>query len=170
MKIHNIIALILFYSRLIKAKPVIYKEYPISENLIVSFCEFTNPKDYLLDLERLKIIPDPPIRGKEVTIEASGTLKEDILLGSYALLKAKYEFIPLISVKEDLCEQAKRIDIRCPIRKGYFSVNQTFFIPKNIIPGKYIVLSDVMTEKNQRIACFSISVVFGSRIFVNNNS
>lgn len=106
MKIHNVIIIIVFfYIDFIKTRIIIHKESIILKKSLVSFCEFTDPTKYLFKLESLIITPNPPIRGKNMTIEASGTLKEGFCVGSYANLKIKYQFIPLINIQEDLCTQ-----------------------------------------------------------------
>ncbi|KAG5518554.1 hypothetical protein PMAC_002950 [Pneumocystis sp. 'macacae'] len=106
MKIRNVITIIIFfYIDFVKTRIIIHQKKIILEESLVSFCKFTNPENYLLELKSLIITPNPPVQGKNITIEASGILKKGFSEGSYALLKVKYEFIPLISVQEDLCTQ-----------------------------------------------------------------
>ncbi|KAG4300583.1 hypothetical protein PCANB_002996 [Pneumocystis canis] len=170
MKIHNITTLIIFfYISFINSRFLIYKKNIFSKSLLISYCKFTNPANYLFKLNSLEITPNPPIQGKNVTIKISGTLKEDILIGSYDILKVKYEFLQLFNHREDLCTQVKKINLKCPIEKGNIYLKKMFFIPQGIFPGRYVVSSDIMTEKNQRIACFSIDIVFKSQAIINTN-
>lgn len=73
-------------------------------------------------------------RGKNLTIEASGTLAEDIEDGAYVFLVVKYGFITLINQKADLCEQIKNVDLDCPLKEGLTSLTKIVGLPNEIPP------------------------------------
>lgn len=70
--------------------------------------------------------------GKELVIEASGTVFEDIEEGAYVVLQVKYGLIRLITTKADLCEQIKNVGMECPIKKGPLTLTKSVELPKEI--------------------------------------
>lgn len=53
-----------------------------------------------------------------------------------------------------------RIDIECPIGKGYMEIVKEVDIPRQVPPGKYTVLADVNTKDKRSITCLEATVVF----------
>lgn len=53
-----------------------------------------------------------------------------------------------------------RIDIECPLKKGYMEIFKEVDLPKVIPPGKYTVLADVKTVDQEEITCMNAEVVF----------
>jgi len=53
-----------------------------------------------------------------------------------------------------------RIDIECPIKKGYMEVHKEVNIPRQVPPGKYTVLADAKTKDDRAITCMEATVVF----------
>jgi len=59
-----------------------------------------------------------------------------------------------------LCEQADKVDLKCPLKKGEMTLSKTVQLPKEIPPGKYTVLADVYTKDNEKITCLTATVFF----------
>ncbi len=72
--------------------------------------------------------------GKNLTIEAKGTLSEDIKDGATVHLQVKYGLIRLINQEADLCKQVKNVDLECPLKKGETNMTKTVELPKQIPP------------------------------------
>jgi hypothetical protein len=72
--------------------------------------------------------------GKTLTIEALGTVQEDIEEGAYVVLQVKYGLIRLVNTKADLCEQVKNVDMECPIKKGKTKIIKDVDLPNEIPP------------------------------------
>lgn len=53
-----------------------------------------------------------------------------------------------------------RIDIECPIKKGYMEISKEVNIPRQVPPGKYTVLADVNTKDKRAITCMEATIVF----------
>ncbi|EMR09803.1 hypothetical protein PNEG_01984 [Pneumocystis murina B123] len=144
------------------------------ERSIISFCPYTNPETYILQIKSLKIIPNPPQRGSQFIVEGQGTLNEDVLVGSYVLLSVTYGIIPILNMRIDLCEQTRKVQFPCPISKGEYQATREFYIPSSIFPGRYIIKADAFLENNKRIACFIVDITFIPKFFLkqlyfNNN-
>ncbi len=74
------------------------------------------------------------VRGANLTIQATGTVKEDIEDGAYVKLQVKYGYIKLIDTTVDLCEEIKNVDLECPIQKGRISIVKEVELPREIPP------------------------------------
>lgn len=72
--------------------------------------------------------------GANLTIEAVGTLLQDVGEGAYVDLQVKYGIIKLLTTQADLCEQVSNVDLKCPIKKGQVTITKDVEIPKQI-PG-----------------------------------
>ena len=73
-------------------------------------------------------------RGSTLTIEAAGTLLEDVGEGAYVVLQVKYGLIRLVNTEADLCEQVSNVDLTCPIKKGKTTIVKDVELPKEIPP------------------------------------
>jgi len=125
----------------------------------LQFCQDTSESDILI-IEHVNLTPNPPQAGTTLTIEAAGTLTEDVEEGAYVNLQVKYGLIRLINQRADLCEQVKNVDLECPIKKGETALTKDVNLPEEIPPGKYTVLADVYTKDDRKITCLTATVVF----------
>ena len=75
-----------------------------------------------------------------MTIEAVGTLLEDIEDKAYVILQVKYGLIRLVNTQADLCEQVSNVDLECPIKKGKTTITKDVELPKEIPPVSKIPL------------------------------
>ncbi|CAG8786050.1 36874_t:CDS:2, partial [Racocetra persica] len=116
--------------------------------------------DDILQLEYLKITPDPPEKGHELHISAVGYLSERVMEGSYINLIVKFGMIKLLQKRLDLCEQVEKVDKTCPLEEGKQTLEHTVELPKEIPPGKYFVDVQVYTPDNRRIACLKATAAF----------
>jgi len=122
----------------------------------------------LVQIESVDLSPNPPKAGKELVINAKGTVKEKIEEGAYVLLTVKYGLIRLISTKADLCEEVGNVDLKCPLEAGEMEVSKKVDLPAEIPPGKYTVLADVYTADDVQITCLTATVSFNRGSFFNN--
>ncbi|GAM21991.1 hypothetical protein SAMD00019534_051660 [Acytostelium subglobosum LB1] len=104
------------------------------------------------------ITPDPPIKGQEIVVSASGTLSETVT-GGTAHMTVKYGFITVLNKQENLCD-IPNSPYPCPIAAGPYSRTVNATIPGNVPGGSYkinVVLND---ENNAEIACIDVAVKF----------
>lgn len=99
----------------------------------VQICSLS-PSEDLIDIKYIDLTPNPPQAGKNLTIDAVGTLKVDIEEGAYAQFEVKYGFIKLLSGTADICEKALEVDLECPLKKGEIRVQKTVELPSQIPP------------------------------------
>ncbi|CAG8470906.1 10368_t:CDS:2 [Diversispora eburnea] len=170
MLIKNLIYLVVFLSLFVYAdsNPV-EPYYGISENILAeyfpvrpSYETISNcgKEDYILDIKYIHITPDPPLKGKEVDIDAAGYLKETVDKGSYIDIVVKYGLVKLLHKRLDLCEEIQKVGKQCPLEQGDQVLQHTVELPKEIPPGKYIVDANVYTPDDRPIACLKATVVF----------
>ncbi|GAB0135646.1 hypothetical protein EsDP_00003977 [Epichloe bromicola] len=117
--------------------------------------------DGYIEINSIDLSPNPPSAGKELVIKANGTVKKTIEEGAYIDLTVYYkDLIRLITTKADLCEQMGEVDLECPVEPGDRVITKTVELPKQIPPGKYSVVADVLTANGERITCLTASVEF----------
>ncbi|RUP49163.1 ML domain-containing protein [Jimgerdemannia flammicorona] len=131
-----------------------------SDSATINTCG--DEKDILI-VKHINIDPDPPLKGKPLTIDAAGFLKERVVQGSMVDVIVKYSAIKLLQKSFDLCEQAKQVNKTCPIEEGEFTLVHTVDLPKDIPPGKYTVLAKARTGvegDDRQITCITGVVIF----------
>ncbi|OJJ76427.1 hypothetical protein ASPBRDRAFT_408894 [Aspergillus brasiliensis CBS 101740] len=134
-----------------------------------------DPSNYILQIERVDLTPNPPLPGKTLIIQATGTLNERIEEGAYVNLEVKYGLITLVKQTADLCEQIVNVDLECPLEKGRMSLTKQVELPRQIPPvrgflwytaidveinqviinqqGRYTVHADVYTKDDKHVTC-----------------
>ncbi|PYH78132.1 hypothetical protein BO82DRAFT_435230 [Aspergillus uvarum CBS 121591] len=131
--------------------PISTNGIPVKGDNPLEYC--ANPSGDVLEIKKVDLSPNPPLPGRTLTIEASGTLKEPVEKGAYVLLEVKYGLITLIRQKADLCDQLTNVDLECPLNKGDLVLRKQVDLPSQIPPGKYTVHADVMSVDDERITC-----------------
>ncbi|RAL16413.1 ML domain-containing protein [Aspergillus homomorphus CBS 101889] len=131
--------------------PIVANGIPVEGDNPLEYC--ANPSDDVLKIEKVDLSPNPPLPGRTLTIEASGTLKQPVEQGAYVLIEVKYGLITLIRQKVDLCEQLSNVDLECPLDKGDLVLRKQVDLPSQIPPGKYTVHADVQSVNDKRITC-----------------
>jgi hypothetical protein len=99
----------------------------------VEICSLS-PSEDLIEIKYINLTPNPPLAGKNLTIEALGILKVPVEEGSYANFEVKYGYIKLLSGTADLCEKAAEVDLECPLKKGEVKIKKIVELPSQIPP------------------------------------
>ncbi|KAH9824494.1 phosphatidylglycerol/phosphatidylinositol transfer protein-like [Teratosphaeria destructans] len=122
-------------------------------------CE--DPKDDILDLKSVDLDPNPPKAGNTLKIAATGQLSKDVEEGAKIHLTIKYGLITIIRQEVDLCENAGKLDIECPLEKDEeVKLTKEVDLPSQIPPGKYTVVADVYTKSEEKVTCLTATVEF----------
>lgn len=79
------------------------EEFPVPGEQPLFFCK--DPKDYILEVHNVDLVPNPPVPGEQLKIIANGTFSEDIEDGATVFLQVKYGLITLIKQEADMCAQ-----------------------------------------------------------------
>ncbi|KAL0637466.1 Phosphatidylglycerol/phosphatidylinositol transfer protein [Maublancomyces gigas] len=126
----------------------------------LEYCEDTH--NHILELEKINLIPNPPIPGQPLTIEAFGTLTHSISQGAMVEVTVKYGLITIYKSTLDLCDHAKEIDMECPVAPGKLILKKAVDIPKPIPAGKYTVTAKAYIEGSPLIpiTCLTAHVAF----------
>ncbi|PBP16729.1 putative Phosphatidylglycerol/phosphatidylinositol transfer protein [Diplocarpon rosae] len=126
------------------------------------FCQSDHSSD-ILTLEEVNLSPNPPEAGKTLSIEAKGTLLEDVEDGAKVILQVKYGIIGLVKTEADLCEQVENVDMECPIKKGPITLTKDVELPSQIPDGRYTVFADAYTKDGEHITCLKAAVQFSRK-------
>ncbi|KAJ4361594.1 Phosphatidylglycerol/phosphatidylinositol transfer protein [Ascochyta clinopodiicola] len=134
------------------------EEYKVPGDNPLYFC--ADPADYILQIEKVDLDPNPPKPGEKLSIKASGDFKEEVGQGSKMHLQVKYGLITLINQERDACDTIEQADLKCPLKKGELSLTKDVDLPREIPPGTYTVLADVYTEEGDKITCLTAKIAF----------
>jgi len=138
--------------------PLVTLDTPIPGDSPVVLC--SDPAKDLVTIDKVDIDPNPPVAGKTLHIEASGTVKERIEEGSTLFVEVKLGYIILIKKTFDFCEQIKNVDMECPIEEGPITVIKDVELPSEIPPGKFLVTAKLFNQNKEQITCLKAQVAF----------
>lgn len=128
----------------------------------MKFC--SNPKQDLIQIDKVDLIPNPPLPGETLSITASGTVKRPILEGSRVALVVKYGYIKLITQDLDLCDNIHEVGLECPVAPGDLILQKEVDLPKAIPPGKYTVQATVINQDEELVTCLTGEVIFAPNL------
>lgn len=74
------------------------------------------------------------VRGQTLTIDAKGTVQQEIQKGATVLIEVKYGLITLLKQSVDLCDQIENVDLQCPVKEGDLAITKQVDLPKQIPP------------------------------------
>jgi len=111
-------------------------------------------KDHL-SIQSVKIIPDPPQIGKNLTIIATGTLDETISSG-IVRIELAYDGITLLNNTFDLCTLLKQY-VSCPLKNGPITLTVTQTIPSDVIPGPYTGQVNIYDQNSSEVTCIALT-------------
>ena len=120
-------------------------------------------EEHLLDISTLVLSPSPPKRGATLSIVASGLVLKDIEEGAYVNVDVRLGYIKLLTQTFDLCEIFSENDIdglTCPIAAGQYNLKKDVEIPKEVPPGKYIIVARAYSVDGELITCITGEIIF----------
>jgi len=96
--------------------------------------EYCSPEpDTIVSIKYIDLDPNPPLAGRNLTIDAQGYVSGRIEEGAYATYEVKYGVIKLLTGTADLCEKAAEVDVTCPI-EGKVQMEKVVQLPSQIPP------------------------------------
>ncbi|KAG0677525.1 Phosphatidylglycerol/phosphatidylinositol transfer protein [Pichia californica] len=131
---------------------------PIPGNSPIEQCDISSKQS--LKLYSVDLSPNPPERGQNLTITASGFLSDDIEQGAYVDVVVNYGYIKLLTQTYDLCDELPNIDMTCPINNGDYTLTKIVQIPNEVPPGKYTVFARAYNKDDSMISCLTGTVEF----------
>lgn len=117
----------------------------------------------LLDIKSVELSPNPPKKGQNLTITASGQLHQELVEGAYIDVEVRLGYIRLLYNTYDLCEQLDEHDVedlKCPIKPGTYNLKKEVAIPAEVPPGKYVFVARAYTYDDELISCLTGEVLF----------
>ncbi|KAJ7597120.1 ML domain-containing protein [Mycena floridula] len=115
-----------------------------------------------VEITSIKVSPDPPKPGQNLTVTVSAEVLEPIEEGAYADVVVKLGLIKLLTKTFDICEEARNANasVQCPVGRGHYTIQETVALPKEIPPAKFTVDVQGYTNKDERLVCLKILVNF----------
>ncbi|CDH12642.1 related to Phosphatidylglycerol/phosphatidylinositol transfer protein [Zygosaccharomyces bailii ISA1307] len=117
----------------------------------------------LLEITSVELSPNPPQRGQNLTIVASGELFEELVEGAYVDVEVRLGYIRLLAQTFDLCETLDENDVeglKCPVQPGVYNLEKEVSIPAEVPPGKYVFVARAYTVADDLISCVTGEVFF----------
>ncbi|KAI9155964.1 hypothetical protein H9P43_009074 [Blastocladiella emersonii ATCC 22665] len=126
----------------------------------VSPCRKNSDSDALV-LHSLELRPDPPQRGQKFGVIATGTLKRRVDRPASIHLVVKLgRFIQLLKQDLDLCDEAGKVQLACPLEEGDVRIASEFDLPEQIPPGTYYITADVTDQDKAPVTCIQAQLKF----------
>ncbi|GAA5911305.1 hypothetical protein JCM5296_004798 [Sporobolomyces johnsonii] len=115
-----------------------------------------------LQIDSLRISPDPPKPGQNLTIYATGRAQSLVDFGSYADVTVKLGLIKLLTKRFDVCDELDNANatLRCPITPDSYEIEQTVELPREIPKAKFQVNAQVFTQDDEPAACIDLWINF----------
>ncbi|KAI8917754.1 ML domain-containing protein [Powellomyces hirtus] len=124
---------------------------PLADEVAFEACP--NKPTGFLTLTGAEIVPLPVVAGQNVTISLQGTTDRDIVQGAKAVVKVGLiPGFPLYTFDLDICEQAPKQGLACPIAPGAQSISATREVPA-VPAGTYSVTIDATNGDGEAITC-----------------
>jgi len=140
---------------------LIVQDEPAGTRTSWGYTDCGAPTD-VIEVKSIELSPDPPVPGQDLTVTASGYVKDTIEWGAYADVTVKIGLIKLLHKQYDICEEAQSINatVRCPVERDNYVVTQTVALPKEIPKAKFTIQVRAYTKDEQSLLCLNIVIDF----------
>ncbi|ADV21812.1 phosphatidylglycerol/phosphatidylinositol transfer protein [Cryptococcus gattii E566] len=115
-----------------------------------------------VQIKSITVSPDPPVPGKNLTVNVKADVLTTIEEGAYADVTVKLGLIKLLHKEFDLCDEARNANatVQCPVKPGPYSVSQMVELPEEIPKAKFAVLVRGFTVEDEDMLCLDLFVDF----------
>ncbi|KAL0080272.1 ML domain-containing protein [Phycomyces blakesleeanus] len=119
-------------------------------------------KSYMVEIKDITLTPAVPVPGKEISVVATGHIKEKLLPGAYADVLVKVGDVDVLKKQYDLCQVMKdnKTNIQCPVKKGKVKFTHKVTIPKDIPKALFKVEVRAFDVNKKKLACLNLAVDF----------
>ena len=107
----------------------------------------------------LKITPDPPQKGQNLTVTSDINFKEEITGGTVTVV-VKYLGFKVLDKTEDLCSLLGKVGLKCPIPAGDQKATEVEPLPSSIPPGHYTGSIKANDQNGNEIVCLNLDLHF----------
>ncbi|TQS34927.1 hypothetical protein Golomagni_04670 [Golovinomyces magnicellulatus] len=101
-------------------------------------------------------------RGQTLSFDLVGQLLEDVREGAYIIVTIKLGVIQILRKTFDLCENASRANVTCPIEKGPIKFHSEIEIPETVPPAEFHLEAVVYSNYDEDIFCLRSTINFKS--------
>ncbi|XP_010535725.1 PREDICTED: putative phosphatidylglycerol/phosphatidylinositol transfer protein DDB_G0282179 [Tarenaya hassleriana] len=126
----------------------------------VSYCD--KKGKYPVQVNGVKISPDPVLSGQPATFKILGSSSEDIS-GGEVEISVSYFGIHVHTETHDLCEETS-----CPVSTGSFVLSHTQTLPSFTPPGSYTLRMTMSDTKGKKLTCISFGFKIALRASVSD--
>lgn len=134
------------------------KEFPVN-TITETISDCSNGND-ILRIDYIHLSPDPPLKGRQLKIDAAGYLKEEVGQGSYIDVTVKLGLIKLLQKRFDLCEESQKVNKPCPLEQGDQQLSTTIDLPKEIPPVSIYIITFYFSFLYIAISSFHLIIFF----------
>ncbi|WFD17978.1 hypothetical protein MCAP1_000189 [Malassezia caprae] len=122
-------------------------------------CDFA---DAAISVYSIETIPDPPIKGQNLTVRGVGDVHTEITEGATFEAQVRLGPLRVFSQKFDLCETLREnnVTVQCPIAPGHYDVSHTVYLPQQIPPAKFGIHVTGLTQDGRLMTCLDFTVSF----------
>ncbi|KIR68442.1 phosphatidylglycerol/phosphatidylinositol transfer protein [Cryptococcus bacillisporus CA1280] len=115
-----------------------------------------------VQIKSITVSPDPPVPGKNLTVNVKADVLTTIEEGAYADVTVKLGLIKLLHKEFDLCDEARNANatVQCPVKPGPYSVSQMVELPEEIPKAKFAVMVRGYTVEDEDMLCLDLFVDF----------
>ncbi|KAG0133371.1 putative phosphatidylglycerol/phosphatidylinositol transfer protein [Tuber indicum] len=123
------------------------------------FCHEDHSGD-IFTIEKVDLTPNPPIRGKPLTIQVVGVLKYKVSHGAHVDVTVKYGLVTLMKKSLNICDHVDELGLECPIDQGKVTLTKVIDVPKSIPPGKYTLKCNAAISSDRPMTCLTGTISF----------
>jgi hypothetical protein len=105
------------------------------------------------DMESVVLSPYPIVSGEDLHVTATGNLLEKVVKGAKVVISVKFGKLTLFSMNVDLCEEAAKEGISCPMNVGQTVLKAGEFVPGIAPAGHYNLEFRVKNANGGDLAC-----------------
>lgn len=106
-------------------------------------------------IESIDLNPYPIVSGGNLQVSAAGNLKERVVKGSKVVIAVKFGKVTIFSKTVDLCEEAAKNDISCPLEVGRTLLKAGQLVPSQAPAGAYDLEFRVKNANGNDLACIA---------------
>lgn len=130
-------------------------EAPISVDKVDDIYSNCGNSNDMASIKSLKITPDPPEKGKNLTVTADINLKEQ-LTGGEVKVKVKYSIITVVNQTVKICDALKDIGKACPLAAGDVQATESVAIPSAAPSGHYTGNIEATDQNGKQLLCIDL--------------
>jgi len=116
-------------------------------------------------VDSIDVNPIPAKVGKDLTIKAIGTLKQQILKGAKMSVVGYVGFFKAYDKTFDMCDLGSKFGINCPVQPGKQTIGGSIALPSNVPSGITVKLTIIAKDHtNAEVLCLKGDLKIVSKV------